>query len=220
MKIIGIVDLHGDPGYAGKLASEVPDADLLLIGGDLTHFGRVEDAADILATMEPCAPRCLAVLGNVDYPEVRQGLIAQGVNLDRSGVQVQEVDCIGVGGSTPCPGKTPNEYPEAEFTTHLRTALAEVDGDRPLVMVSHQPPIDTVVDQVPNGDHVGSRAVRAFIEEHQPLCCLSGHIHEGNGVDRIGSTQLVNPGPFMRGRYALIDIENAEATVSVHTVGD
>ena len=220
MKIIGIVDLHGDVGFAHKLATEVTDADLLLIGGDPTNFGRVDDANDILAAMEPCAPRLLVVLGNVDYPEVRQGLIEQGVNLDRSGVRVQDVDCIGVGGSTRGSGKTPNEYPETELAAHWRTALADVNGDRPLVMVSHQPPVDTVVDKVPAGDHVGSQTVRAFIEEHQPLVCLSGHIHEGNGIDHIGNTQLVNPGPFMRGRYALIEIENGEATVSVHTVGD
>ena len=62
MKIIGIVDLHGDAGFADKLAAQVPDADLLLLGGDLTNFGRVDGGNDILAAMEPCAPRLLAVL--------------------------------------------------------------------------------------------------------------------------------------------------------------
>ena len=219
MKIIGIVDLHGDTGHAERLATRVADADLLLLGGDLTNFGRADDAADVIASLQPCAPKVLAVLGNVDYPEARQGLIDQGVNLDCSSVQVHEVDCAGVGGSTPCPGKTPNEYTEAEFASHWRAALADVGG-RPLIMVSHQPPVDTVVDRVPDGNHVGSPTVRSLIEEHQPLVCLSGHIHEGNGVDRIGKTQLVNPGPFMRGRFATIEIENGEATVSVDTVGD
>ena len=87
-----------------------------------------------------------------------------------------------------------------------------------MVMVSHQPPADTVVDRVPNGSHVGSPAVRAFIEERQPLVCLSGHIHEGDGLDRIGNTQLVNPGPFMLGHYVVIEVAEGRAEVSIHSV--
>ena len=218
MKIVGIVDLHGNASHAPALAAEVPDADLLLIGGDLTNFGRGDDAAAITVATAPCAPKQLAVLGNCDYPEIRDRLIAQSLNLDRTGVMVDGVRIIGVGGSTPCPGKTPNEYPDEELGTFLSGALGEVEGDGPMVMVSHQPPADTVVDRVPNGSHVGSPAVRAFIEEHQPLVCLSGHIHEGDGLDRIGNTQLVNPGPFMLGHYVVIEVAEGRAEVSIHSV--
>ena len=33
MKIIGIVDLHGNANRSGRLGDAVPDTDLLLIGG-------------------------------------------------------------------------------------------------------------------------------------------------------------------------------------------
>ncbi len=51
------------------------------------------------------------------------------------------------------------------------------------------------------GAHVGSRALRACVERHQPPLVLSGHIHEsprasGAWRDRLGRTELVNPGQF------------------------
>jgi Icc-related predicted phosphoesterase len=41
---------------------------------------------------------------------------------------------------------------------------------------------------------VGSTAVRAAIEEHQPLLSLHGHIHESGGAVRIGRTLAINAG--------------------------
>ncbi len=67
-------------------------------------------------------------------------------------------------------------------------------------MVSHQPPYDTINDQVSPGVHVGSNSIRKFIEEHQPLVCFSGHIHEGTGIDHIGNTAIVNPGSGRQGK--------------------
>lgn len=56
------------------------------------------------------------------------------------------------------------------------------------IMLMHTPPYDTtldraaldgrVIDHAPVDVHVGSIAVRRFIEEHQPLVTLHGHIHE------------------------------------------
>lgn len=38
-----------------------------------------------------------------------------------------------------------------------------------LIYVGHAPPHDTPLDAMPRGRHPGSRAVRTFIEQHQPL---------------------------------------------------
>jgi len=46
------------------------------------------------------------------------------------------------------------------------------------VYVFHAPPDNTCLDQRYDGSHVGSMAVRLFIEEHQPYLTLHGHIHE------------------------------------------
>ncbi len=67
--------------------------------------------------------------------------------------------------------------------------------------VLHSPPRDTRCDMVGARVHVGSRAIRAFVERLQPPLVLSGHIHESARVsgawrDRVGRSIVVNPGQF------------------------
>jgi Icc-related predicted phosphoesterase len=72
--------------------------------------------------------------------------------------------------------------------------------------------------------HVGSRAIRRFVEEHGPRLVLSGHIHESPRVsgawrDRIGPTDVVNPGQFGTSRLCGVwfDPEQPAGTLR-HTV--
>lgn len=63
----------------------------------------------------------------------------------------------------------------------------------------HCPPFQTRCDVLFNGQHIGSAALRRWIERCQPLLTLHGHIHESPRVsgaffDRIGKTTVVNPG--------------------------
>lgn len=67
------------------------------------------------------------------------------------------------------------------------------------VYVIHTPPNQTNLDQVLNKNHVGSIAVRLFIEDYQPYLTLHGHIHEtvdvsGNFKDNIGNTICLTSG--------------------------
>ena len=67
------------------------------------------------------------------------------------------------------------------------------------IYVMHSPPYGTRLDLIREGHHVGSKAIRTFIERNQPLLTLHGHIHEslevsGSFVDEIGETISVNPG--------------------------
>lgn len=34
------------------------------------------------------------------------------------------------------------------------------------------------------------------------MLCFTGHIHEGRGMDSIGRTKVVHPGPLWMRRYA------------------
>jgi len=73
------------------------------------------------------------------------------------------------------------------------------------IFLFHSPPYQTNLDRaaldgktfdhVPLDVHVGSIAMRRFIEEKQPLLTLHGHIHESSEItgywsDKIGSTVL------------------------------
>jgi Icc-related predicted phosphoesterase len=86
----------------------------------------------------------------------------------------------------------------------IAEALAELAALSPpaeTVYLLHSPPRDTSCDVISTRQHVGSRAIRAFIEARQPRLVLSGHIHEsprvsGTWRDRLGGTTVVNPGQF------------------------
>jgi Icc-related predicted phosphoesterase len=80
-------------------------------------------------------------------------------------------------------------------------ALAARTTPGETTFVLHSPPRGTACDVMAGGAHVGSRAIRAFVERHQPRLTLSGHIHESPRVtgawhDRIGDSVCVNPGQF------------------------
>jgi Icc-related predicted phosphoesterase len=82
----------------------------------------------------------------------------------------------------------------------LEALCAQGRADPP-IFVLHSPPRDTACDLIAIGRHVGSRAIRSFLERHQPALSLSGHIHESPRVsssyrDTIGRTLVVNPGQF------------------------
>ena len=216
MRIIAITDIHGQSEGAARLADVQSTADLLLIGGDVTHFGREDAASDVIARFRPSKGRILAVTGNCDYVEVAQYLTAEGLNIERRSSQVGGINFVGIGGSLPCPGKTPNEYAESELADHLRQAAGELDAGVQIGLVAHQPPLDTKMDQVGDGSHVGSQSVRSFIQQFQPLFCLTGHIHEARGQDSIGDTHIVNPGPFKDGFFAVIDIDGDNVAIQLN----
>lgn len=202
MNVIALTDLHDDAGNLESLRSVLAAADLLLLCGDLTHFGRAAAAERIMKAARGINPRTYAVAGNCDRPEAARFLEQEGCSLHARGLVVGGIGFVGVGASLPCHVRTPNEMSEDDFARLLSQGRGMIPPGMPLVLVAHQPPFGTLNDQLADGRHVGSRSIRRFIEEHQPVVCFTGHIHEGVGVDAIGPTRIVNPGPFRNGGYA------------------
>ena len=91
------------------------------------------------------------------------------------------------------------------------------------VYVMHSPPFRTTLDRLFDGRWIGSRAIRTFIENHQPYLTLHGHIHEsaeisGQYWDRIGKTICLNPGQSTEELYAVVfELEDVSTTME-HTV--
>lgn len=215
MKIIVISDIHGHTGRISALEPELVDADVLIAAGDLTHFGGARQAHEVVEALTKIAPRVIAITGNCDNPVVRESLREWGVGLDGREVVIGGIRFVGLGGSLPCPGATPNEYSEEEYAAILDCAGV---GAEPLVLISHQPPYDTKIDMIPTGLHVGSKSVREFIELRQPLLCISGHIHEACGIDAIGPTRLVNPGAFQGGGFACCEITDGKVEITLKKI--
>jgi uncharacterized protein len=204
MIIIALSDIHSRTRAVTALAGELKSADLVLLCGDITHFGHQREMKDILRLVRDINPSVYAVSGNCDHPDAEQYLVEENISLNSLTREFQGIAFCGLSGSLPCPGKTPNEYSEEEYGVLLDNLV--VPSGKPLLMVSHQPPLGTLNDRVPSGQHVGSIAIRNWIERLHPLICFTGHIHEGTGIDHVGITAVVNPGPAGTGGYVRVEI--------------
>jgi Icc-related predicted phosphoesterase len=56
--------------------------------------------------------------------------------------------------------------------------------------------------------HAGFEPYNKIIKKYQPLLCICGHMHEYQGMKKLGKTIVINPGPAYNGKAALIDIED------------
>ena len=175
------------------------------VTGDLTITGGVKQAEMVMDVLRAHNPRIWAQIGNMDRPEVDEWLSGLGCNLH---TQVHELTpdtaIFGIGASTFTPFGTPSEFPESTFAGWLENSWQKARKYPHTVLVSHNPPKDSACDVIPGNIHVGSTAVREFLEEAQPDVCLCGHIHEARAVDRVGRTIVVNPGALAQGGYVLL----------------
>ena len=201
MKIIAISDIHDNYSAIKDLGKEFSDADLIIISGDITHFGKEKDAKKIICEFEQYNKKILAVSGNCDKKGVGEYLEEKDISLHKKIKNIPDLNLTiaGFGGSTTTPVPTPNTCPENDYKKYLEAV--EITPD---IFVVHQPPLNTIADIVPGGKHVGSLAVREFIDKKQPALCICGHIHESRGKEYYGKTLVVNPGPFKDGFYAVI----------------
>jgi Icc-related predicted phosphoesterase len=113
------------------------------------------------------------------------------------------------GWSNPTPWNSYREMSEEQLTAQFEELFAQAPDPHRVVFNTHVPPFDSGLDEAPMLDAdltvkqqagqvklgpVGSTAVRAAIERHQPIASLHGHVHESAGFRRIGNTIAVNPG--------------------------
>jgi hypothetical protein len=124
-------------------------------------------------------------------------------------VVIGEVGLCGVSSCPPTPFRTPYEISEEEILRRAESGWEAVRSARWKVFVPHAPPARTSLDRTWSGLHVGSRAVREFIERRAPDLVICGHIHEARGTERLGQTLIVNCGAAGQGCYALADIGEA-----------
>ncbi|MBI4517514.1 MAG: metallophosphoesterase family protein [Deltaproteobacteria bacterium] len=204
MRIVSFGDIHMSVGTIARLAPELVTADLVILSGDLTNFGGGADAQPVLDAIAAHARQVLALSGNLDQPEVIDFLRTAGICLHGESRRFGDLGIFGCGGSNLTPFHTPTEYREDELAALLAAAHAGVAAAPRRLMVCHTPPLNTATDRIITGAHVGSAAVRKFIEQHQPELCITGHIHESAGVDRLGRTTIINAGALKDGGYILV----------------
>jgi len=183
------------------------NADLIVISGDLTNYHGKVEAKKVLESIKRYNKRLLAQYGNLDQPEVNEHLTGEGVNLHGNGYVFGDVGIFGCGASSPTPFNTPSEISESDIEKYLVNGYIKVKDAKWKIMVCHTPPKDTAIDIIRSGIHVGSSTVRDFIVQYKPDVCISGHIHESRGKDKVGDTIVLNAGMFRDGWYIEVFID-------------
>ncbi|MEJ5258839.1 MAG: metallophosphoesterase family protein [Anaerohalosphaeraceae bacterium] len=203
VRLLLLADLHNRVEGLDAVAG---GHDAVLLAGDIANFGGLEKVREILSVLEEHCPVVLGVSGNCDPSGVAELLKDRGALLDGIVVEHQNFCFAGISGTEPSVFNQDREYPNSPFLKTLQKIKSALKPSLPFVFVSHQPAFNTSVDKFAQGQHTGSRAIRTFIMETEPILAVSGHIHEAVSKDKIGRTILVNPGPFKNGLYATAEI--------------
>lgn len=208
LKILATTDFHGNSEAFRKTATKAMQskADVIVISGDITHFGSLQNGRELLSLLLKLNVPVLFVPGNCDPPELATETFEMIESIHGKCLQIYNTSFLGLGGSSPCPFTTPYELSELEIRDILMRTYNACKVQCDAILVSHSPPKDTKVDITFSKEHVGSLSVREFIEITKPKLVLCGHIHEALGLDKINETVLINPGPARHGNCALIDL--------------
>lgn len=89
-------------------------------------------------------------------------------------------------------------FSKPSIAEDLAVLTKEIKKEK-MILVSHAPPYGTVCDFNRENKHVGSRAIRDFVEKEQPYASLHGHIHEtvdlaGQFMEKLGRTFCIAVG--------------------------
>lgn len=218
MKIISFGDIHEDTSNLVKIKTIMETADLIVVSGDLTNYHGIVEAKKVLDSVKKYNKHLLAQYGNLDQPEVDGYLTKEGINLHGNGYIFEDIGLFGCGGSSPTPFNTPSEITETDIKKYLTDGYSKVKDAKWKIMVCHTPPKDTAIDVIRSGMHVGSQTVRDFVLKYKPHICLSGHIHESRGKDKIGDTVVLNAGMFRDGWYIEVVIDKSSISAVLKSV--
>ncbi len=208
MRIGVLSDIHGDVKNLTAFGKVLKDCDLIAIAGDISGHGDLKEIEYVVKEIMEINENVVAVPGNMDGKESIKVLEELGVNLHCKKKTVNNLDFIGAGGSTKTPFGTPFELNEEDILNCIEKNITEPEKT---IIICHTPPYKTKTDRTIFGLHVGSKALKGFIEDKQPVAFFCGHIHESANIDYSGNTLILNPGPFRRGQIGIVEIKDGKA---------
>lgn len=211
MKLLAVSDIHEKTSNISKLRAklwkESFKPDFVIVAGDITYFKDVNVARSILAEIRRLFDvNVLFVPGNCDPPELLEveDLGEKITNLHLRLVSIEEYSFYGIGGGGISPFNTLIEFTEEQFNEFM-SVLDSSGFTNNLILVTHQP-VHGFFDDI-DGERIGSKTFATYLRKTKPVLWITGHVHENSGWTLSERTVIVHPGPLMRGRYAVIELE-------------
>ena len=202
MRIAATADLHFiSPRYSAiqeQLAQVRDQADLLVLAGDLTNYGKPAEMEELLKSLGRSRIPIVAVLGNHDYESGSQSILTrmltdEGINvLDGT---AYERDGVGFAGTKGFPGGfgrgalTAFGEPEVKAfvqaaideATKLERAMSQLRTEKRVVVLHYAPVAETVQGESPEiFPYLGSSRLAEVIDRHGADMVLHGHAHHGS----------------------------------------
>lgn len=227
VKIAAAGDVHASEATRDRIASAFArvqdEADIVLLAGDLTTHGEVDQA---LVLAEACrglsVPVC-AILGNHDLhlgngEEISAVLREAGVNMLQRASAVYELRGVDVGVAAAkgfvggFPGSALPDFGEPLLRRVYAETSAEVDAIARglqeiahcavrIVLLHYAPTSDTLHGE-PEGiwTYLGCDRLALPIAEYRPDVVLHGHAHAGSFEGAIGPVPVYNVAVHVTGR--------------------
>lgn len=207
LRIAATADLHclrsSRESIRAWLAAAASEADVILLGGDLTDYGKPEEAKLLVEALPtPARVPIAAVLGNHDYEcgaqdEVERILKEAGVTvLNGTAVEIGGVGFAGVKGFAggfgdralqPWGEPTLKRFVQetVEEALRLESALAKLQAIQRVVLLHYSPVLDTVIGEpaeiIP---FLGSSRLEEPINRYGVTAVFHGHAHHGTPEGR------------------------------------
>jgi Icc-related predicted phosphoesterase len=192
MKYILFSDIHCDRVACEQLVERSEKVDFAIGAGDFALMRRgLQETIGMLAGIS--VPTILVPGNHESHAELVEA--CEGIDnfhvLHGSEIELDGTLFCGIGGGIPV---TPFGAWTVDFSEDHAQRLLSSPG-RNFVFVTHSPPfgcLDTLCDS----QHVGSKAIRSFVEEVRPSFVVCGHIHEcASQQDEIEGIPVINAGP-------------------------
>lgn len=209
LRIAAVADIHYpyacDASTMPALAAAAEQADVLLICGDLTHHGLVEEAAELAKLLAKIPIPILAVLGNHDYhsdqqEEIKRALKSSPVHvLDGDGIEIRGVGFAGVKGFASGFGRRVIEpwgepimkhfvREAVEESLKLGAALAQLRSQRRIALLHYSPIVETVEGEpLEIQAFLGSSRLEEPLNRLQVTAAFHGHAHHGRSEGRTST---------------------------------
>lgn len=209
LRIAAVADIHyphaSDASTVPALVKAVEHADVLLICGDLTHHGLVEEAVELMKLLSKIQIPILAVLGNHDFhadqqEEIKRALKDSPVRiLDGDGVEIRGVGFAGVKGFASGFGRRVLEpwgepvvkqfvREAVEESLKLGAALAQLRAERRVALLHYAPIVETVEGEPPEiHPFLGSSRLEEPLNRMQVSAVFHGHAHHGRSEGRTSA---------------------------------
>jgi Icc-related predicted phosphoesterase len=236
IRVAAVGDLHYGEGSQGILKASLehlPDrADLLLLAGDLTRWGKPEEVQVLADELRGVPIPMIAVLGNHDYHCGREGevrrvlegvgvrvLEGEGTTVEVNGVRVGIAGTKGFGGGFR--GAHGSDFGEPEmkaFVGHtkmlsdrLGKALTRLDSADLRIALMHYSPIEATLEgeRLEIYPFLGSYLMAEAVDEAGADLVLHGHAHHGSEKGRTPAGIPVRnvAQPLIRHAYNVYTLE-------------